>query len=54
MTYTIGSTNPRTDWNYEQGAYFVGGVPQNMVWHVAFYLTNLPAGGNLTLNAVWA
>jgi len=54
MTYTIGVSNPTNDWNYEQGAYYVNGVPNNMVWHVKFNLTNFPTSGNLTLNTVWA
>jgi len=54
MTYTIGLSNPTNDWNYEQGAYFLNGIANNMVWHVKFILTNLPTSGNLTLNTVWA
>lgn len=54
MTYTVGTSSPTNDWNYAQAAYFVNGVPNNMVWHVKFNLTNVPASGNFTLHTAWA
>ena len=54
MTFTVGSSSLTNDWNYVQGAYWVNGVSNNMVWHIKFNLPSVPASGNATLNTVWA
>jgi rhamnogalacturonan endolyase len=54
MTYTVGVSDWTNDWNYAQTAYYVNGVPTNMIWNVQFNLTNLPSSGNLALTTVWA
>ncbi len=54
MTYTVGSSSPKVDWNYVQSAYFVGGITNNMAWNIQFVVTNVPLTGNATLNIAWA
>lgn len=54
LTYTVGTSNWTNDWNYAQAAYFVNGVPNNMVWHIKFNLPSAPLTGNATLNTAWA
>ena len=34
--------------------YVTNGVLNNMIWHIKFYMTNLPSSGNFTLNTIWA
>ena len=53
-TYTVGSSSPRTNWNYVQSAYFNAGTISNMYWTVQFVVTNVPATGNAMLNIAWA
>lgn len=53
MTYTIG-TSVWTNWNYVQGAYWVAGVSNNMVWNIQFNVPKLPVSGNATLTIAWA
>jgi rhamnogalacturonan endolyase len=54
LIYTVGASNWTNDWNYVQGAYWVGSLVSNMVWTVQFNLPRVPASGNATLNTVWA
>ena len=54
MTFTIGSSSLTNDWNYVQGAYWVNGVSNNMVWNIQFNLPSVPASGYATLNTIWA
>lgn len=55
MTYTVGASNWTNDWNYAQCVYYdSGGVANNMVWHVRFFLPSVPKSGNATLNTIWA
>ncbi|HTY89278.1 MAG TPA: polysaccharide lyase family protein [Candidatus Acidoferrum sp.] len=54
LLYTVGTSNWTNDWNYVQSAYWVGNVSNNWVWTIQFNLPRVPAGGNATLNTVWA
>jgi rhamnogalacturonan endolyase len=53
-TYTVESSNWTNDWNYVQGAYWVGTNASNMIWNIQFYLPRVPTSGNATLNTIWA
>jgi hypothetical protein len=54
LIYTVGASNWTNDWNYVQGAYWVGSVSNNMVWTIQFNLPRVPTSGNATLNTIWA
>jgi rhamnogalacturonan endolyase len=49
LDYTIGKSNPATDWNYAQTAYVQGTQVSPWTWRIHFKLDNVPASGNATL-----
>lgn len=54
LVYTVGKSNPATDWNFAQGAYLVNGKPVPWPWQVQFPLDSIPATGNASLILAWA
>ena len=54
LEYTIGVSNPATDWNYAQPGYLVGTNWSGWKWRVNFNLPSVPASGNATLVIAWA
>ncbi len=54
LIYTVGASNWTNDWNYVQGAYWVGSVSNNMVWTIQFNVPRLPTSGTSTLTIAWA
>jgi rhamnogalacturonan endolyase len=54
LEYTIGLSNPATDWNYAHPGYLVGTNWSGWKWRVNFNLPSVPASGNATLVIAWA
>ncbi len=54
LIYTIGKSNPGTDWNFAQGAYLVNDKPVSWPWQIHFPLATVPASGNARLVIAWA
>ncbi len=54
LEYTIGVSDPATDWNYAQPGYLVGTNWSGWKWRVNFNLASVPASGNATLVIAWA
>jgi rhamnogalacturonan endolyase len=54
LTYTVGTSNWATDWNYVHSAYIVDGVRNQWPWNITFDLASVPASGNATLTLAWA
>lgn len=55
LTYTIGTSNPATDFPYVQSALWQpSGTPVAWPWHINFTLPNVPATGNATLTLAFA
>jgi rhamnogalacturonan endolyase len=49
LDYTIGKSNPATDWNYAQTAYVQGTQISPWKWRIHFTLAAVPAAGDATL-----
>ncbi len=54
LEYTIGVSNPSTDWNYAHPGYLVGTNWSGWKWRVNFNLASVPTSGNATLVIAWA
>ncbi len=54
LIYTVGKSNPATDWNFAQGGYMVNGKAVAWPWQVQFQLAAVPASGNARLILAWA
>jgi rhamnogalacturonan endolyase len=54
LTYTVGTSNWATDWNYAHSAYVVDGVNTQWPWHITFNLDSVPDSGSATLTLAWA
>lgn len=52
LEFTIGYSDPRTDWNYVHSCYPPDWTP--WPWRINFALANLPATGNATLTLAFA
>jgi rhamnogalacturonan endolyase len=49
LDYTIGKSNPVTDWNYAQTPYVQGAQVSPWKWRIHFKLASVPPTGNATL-----
>jgi rhamnogalacturonan endolyase len=49
LDYTIGKSNPATDWNYAQTAYVQGTQISPWKWRIHFTLGSVPSAGDATL-----
>jgi len=49
LDYTIGKSNPATDWNYAQTSYRQGDQVFPWKWRIHFTLPSVPQAGNATL-----
>jgi rhamnogalacturonan endolyase len=49
LDYTIGKSNPATDWNYAQTPYRQGTKVSPWKWRIHFKLSSVPASGNAWL-----
>ena len=49
LDYTIGKSNPATDWNYAQTSYVQGAKISPWKWRIHFALASVPASGDATL-----
>jgi rhamnogalacturonan endolyase len=49
LDYTIGKSNPATDWNYAQTPYVQGTQISPWKWRIHFTLDSVPSAGNATL-----
>ena len=54
VTYTVGTSDYTTDWNYVQTAYEVADTLYQWPWNIHFSLDNVPSTGNATLTLAWA
>jgi rhamnogalacturonan endolyase len=54
LVYTIGKSNPATDWNYAQGAYLKGDRCEAWPWEIRFRLDDVPKSGTARLVLAWA
>lgn len=54
LVYTIGKSNPATDWNFAQGSYLKGDKVQSWPWEIRFNLSDIPEEGTARLVLAWA
>jgi rhamnogalacturonan endolyase len=54
LEYTIGSSNPATDWNYAHTGYFTAAGSANWKWRIHFNLPSVPATGNARFHIAFA
>ena len=54
LEYTVGSSNPATDWNYAHSGHVDAGVWTPWKWRIHFNLAAVPASGNATLTLAFA
>lgn len=54
LVYTIGKSNPATDWNFAQGAYLKNHRVEAWPWEIRFFLAEMPTHGNARLTLAWA
>jgi rhamnogalacturonan endolyase len=54
LVYTIGKSNPATDWNYAQGSYLKRDECQSWPWEIRFRLDDPADKGTARLVIAWA
>ena len=54
LEYTVGTSNPATDWNYAHSGHVDAGVWTPWKWRIHFNLPALPPSGNATLTLAFA
>lgn len=54
LVYTIGQSQPATDWNYAHSGYLDAGEWTRWKWQIRFTLDTLPVEGNATLTLALA
>ncbi len=54
LEYTVGTSNPATDWNYAHSGHVVSGVWTPWKWRIRFNLAAVPASGSATLTLAFA
>ena len=54
LEYTIGTSNPATDWNYAHTGYFTTAGSANWKWRINFHLSAVPATGNARFHIAFA
>lgn len=54
LVYTIGKSNPATDWNFAQGSYLNRDRCETWPWEIRFRLDAVPKQGNARLVLAWA
>ena len=54
LEYTVGVSDPATDWNYAHGGYFSGGTSSGWRWQIHFDLPAVPASGHARLHLAFA
>ena len=54
LIYTVGKSNPATDWNFAQGSYLKNDRCEPWPWEIRFRLADLPKRGDARLLVAWA
>ncbi len=54
LEYTVGTSNPATDWNYAHSGHLDAGVWTPWKWRIHFNLPAVPPSGNATLTLAFA
>ena len=54
LEYTVGASNPATDWNYAHSGHVDAGVWTPWKWRIHFNLAAVPASGSATLTLAFA